>query len=73
MFAYEENLNPLSNPTVFFQTKIRSENPETSIAEKNGKKRCLPKRKGNQEYPELFESIAVLKTRGTGFINLVMN
>lgn len=41
-FAYEENFNPLSFNPVFFQFKIRSENPETFIEKKNGKKRDLP-------------------------------
>jgi len=41
-FAYEENFNPLSFNPVFFQFKIRSENPETFIEKKDGKKRDLP-------------------------------
>jgi len=50
-FAYEEKINPLSLNTVFFQYNIRSENPETFIAKKNGKKRNFPQRTGDQEYP----------------------
>lgn len=46
-FAYEENFNPLSFNPVFFQFKIRSENPETFIEKKNGKKRNLPQRTGD--------------------------
>jgi hypothetical protein len=62
--AYEENLNPLSSAIVFFQVKIRSEIPETSIKKENGKKRCFPKRTGDQEPPELFKRIVSIKDKG---------
>ena len=67
LFAYEENPNPLSTPIVFFQKQVRSEIPETSIKEKNGKKRCFPQRTNNQESSELFQRIGCAKDKGNRF------